>query len=145
MQNDKFSLGCGDKLFPIKCEWWVESSSRVIRTRFQDLLHFLWLKGHSKIPKITNFWGSKKVLGSTYLYTYMYTYIHTYIYVYIHTYIHICIHTYIHTDRQTHMRTDRQTDRQTHIDILSTDFFLRMKLWKVVMKCKRSAEGSQEM
>ena len=40
---------------------WVmgRDDSRIMRTRFQYTLQFLWLIEHSWSPKITNFWGSK--------------------------------------------------------------------------------------
>ena len=50
-----------DKLFPIKCELWLEVSPRIIRTRFQDPVHILWWVGHIWSPKITNFWTPKEV------------------------------------------------------------------------------------
>ena len=74
-------------------------------------------------------------------------------------------HTYIQTgrqtDRQTGRQTNRKTDRQakTHTYIIdnvlkiglntpcsSTGFFLRVKLWKVVMNCSKCfMEDSQEI
>ena len=62
MSSCKMITKHGDKLIPIKCELWVEMSARIIRTRFQDPLQFLWLTEHSWSPKITNFWTSKEVL-----------------------------------------------------------------------------------
>ena len=37
-QMINFFSECGDKLFPIKCELWVEVPPWVIRIRFQDFL-----------------------------------------------------------------------------------------------------------
>ena len=87
-----FVSGCGGKSFLIKCELFFEMSPRIIRTRFQDPLQFLWLIRHSWSPKITYFLGSKKVLYvrkiKPFIHTYI-TYIHTYVHTYTHTYIHI--------------------------------------------------------
>ena len=47
---------------PKKWELWVDMSPRIMRTRFQGHMQFLWSIGHSWSQKITKFWGPKKVL-----------------------------------------------------------------------------------
>ena len=42
-----FFLGYGDRIFPQKCELWVELSPKAMRTKIQDPLQFLLLMGHS--------------------------------------------------------------------------------------------------
>ena len=61
--------------------------------------------------------------------------------MYIHMYIHIFIHTYI--DTYVHHCHCFQ-NKFKHL-CSSTSFFLKVKLWKLVMKCKCFMEGIQEI
>ena len=57
-----FFLGYGDRIFPQKCELWVELSLKAMRTRIQDPLQFFLLMGHSWSLKVTYFRVFKEVL-----------------------------------------------------------------------------------
>ena len=57
-----FFLGYGDRIFPQKCELWVELSPKAMRTRIQDPLQFFLLMGHSWSLKVTYFRVFKEVL-----------------------------------------------------------------------------------
>ena len=78
MSTCKMIIKCGDKLFPQKCELWVEVSPRIIRTRFQDALQLLIFE-----PPMKYCMTGK--LNHTYIRTYLDTYIHRYIHRYIDT------------------------------------------------------------
>ena len=86
----------------LKCESWVELSSRIMRTRFQYHLQFLWLIGHT--------WKIRP-------------YIHTYINTYIHTYIH----TYKQKSKNLICCVEKILKKNENTDLIlqqSIDFFI---------------------
>ena len=76
----------------------------------------------------------------THIHTHTHTYTYTQIYIYIYTYIHIHTYTYIHIYIHTYIYTTYIIDIVFKIDLNTIAaqlvFFLRVKLWKVIMRCK---------